>query len=156
MRLLIGCRRLLVVFPLILIATPGVAQTTLTTRVPPRAMIATAAAMSIEAAERRETAAQAATRTRQDSLWNGTLVGMGLGALVGAFAGNAWLESSASAGFNVPLTFGVAGAGAGAAIGALIDAKRDGKAQAPRRTTRMGLAPAIGNGARGAVGWIRF
>ena len=81
---------------------------------------------------------------------------MGLGALAGAFGGHAWLDDSASAGFNVPLTFGVIGAGAGAGIGAWIDAMHGSAAPSPRRTTRMGLAPVVGKNARGAVGWITF
>ena len=74
---------------------------------------------------------------RKDSLWNGVLIGMGLGALVGALVGSAVFECSECSGFNVPLTFGVLGAGAGAGIGAGLDAWRQTRSTvtiAPTRT----------------------
>ena len=59
---------------------------------------------------------------RKDSLWNGVIIGAGLGALVGTLVSFAVSDCSECSGFNVPLTFGVLGAGAGAGIGAGIDA----------------------------------
>src|SRR5262245_49598706 len=55
---------------------------------------------------------------RKDSLWNGALVGAGLGALAGFLTSEAIIECSECAGFNAPLAFGLLGAGAGAALGA--------------------------------------
>jgi hypothetical protein len=48
---------------------------------------------------------------RRDSLWNGVIIGAGLGAIAGAVSGTAIADCSECAGFNVPLTFGVLGAG---------------------------------------------
>ena len=59
---------------------------------------------------------------RKDSLLNGILIGAGLGALAGAAISTAAIECDVCTGFNVPLTFGIAGAAAGAGIGAALDA----------------------------------
>jgi hypothetical protein len=92
---------------------------------------------------------------RRDSLWNGTLVGAGLGALLGSVAGITLLDCSECAGFNVPLTFGVLGAGVGAGLGAGIDAlhSRSGFAPPPRN---IQVSPLITRQARGLVAWFRF
>ncbi len=52
---------------------------------------------------------------RKDSLWNGVIVGAGLGALVGIAGSPLISDCSECSGFNVPLTFGVLGAGVGPA-----------------------------------------
>ncbi len=60
---------------------------------------------------------------RNDSLWNGVLVGAAAGTVLGAtVVGPLISDCSECSGFNVPLTFAVVGAGAGAALGAGIDA----------------------------------
>ena len=46
---------------------------------------------------------------RRDSLWNGVIVGAGLGALVGIAGSPLISDCSECAGFNVPLTFGGTG-----------------------------------------------
>ncbi len=153
--MLISLLRLFLLIPLVLASSSAFAQTAAAIAMPARPALVTEPALSA-AADAQPPAGQSSTWARRDSLWNGTLVGMGLGALTGAFAGNAWLDDSASAGFNVPLTFGAIGAGAGAGLGAWIDARHGSAAPSPRRMTRMGLAPVVGKNARGAVGWIRF
>jgi hypothetical protein len=101
----------------------------------------------------------AAAPRQKDSLWNGALLGAGVGAIVGALAGSAMIECSECAGFNVPLTFGVIGAGAGAGIGAGIDAMRHSRSNAPvtaTRTRRLTVAPVFGKSVQALVAWIRF
>jgi hypothetical protein len=96
---------------------------------------------------------------RHDSKWNGALVGAGLGAVAGALIGSVVLECSECAGFNVPLTFGVAGAGAGAALGAGIDARlhqRSPILNLSRGTGRVNLSPVISRRITGVVASIRF
>jgi hypothetical protein len=95
----------------------------------------------------------------KDSKWNGVLVGAGLGAIVGAFIGSAAIESSAVAGFNVPLTFGVIGAGAGAAIGAGIDASLHRTlpiSNPSERVRRINISPVVGRKITGVAASIRF
>jgi len=109
--------------------------------------------------ERREaSSAQAIPQRRRDSLWNGTLVGAGLGAILGALSGVALLDCSECAGFNVPLTFGVLGAGAGAAIGAGIDAARHNRSTAwpARRLRRVAVAVVLSERARTIVAVVQF
>jgi hypothetical protein len=104
------------------------------------------------------------SQPRRDSLWNGVLVGAGLGAVLGGFAGSAALQCSECAGFNVPLAFGAIGAGAGAAIGAGIDALRHARTRvpgpgAPDRTERrrtLSLSPVLGKDVQAVVGSLRF
>ena len=99
------------------------------------------------------------TPRRKDSLWNGVIIGAGLGALVGAVVGAAVLDCSECAGFNVPLTFGVLGAGAGAGIGAGIDAWRQTRAivtTTPIKPRRLTVSPVLGRDVRGMVATIRF
>lgn len=98
-------------------------------------------------------------RRRKDSLWNGVLVGAGVGAVLGAFVGNAILDCSECSGFNVPLTFGVLGAGVGAGIGAGVDALRHAHStitSPPHRTRRVRLSPLLTKKVRGMVAWIRL
>ena len=90
---------------------------------------------------------------RRDSLWNGVIVGAGLGALVGIAGSPLISDCSECAGFNVPLTFGVLGAGIGAAVGAGIDAMRN--TNAPHRP-HVQLAPVLSKDARGLLALIRF
>ena len=90
---------------------------------------------------------------RKDSLWNGVIVGAGLGALVGIGGSPLISDCSECAGFNVPLTFGVLGAGIGAAVGAGIDAMRN--TNAPHRP-HVQLAPVLSNDAHGLLAVIRF
>jgi hypothetical protein len=100
-----------------------------------------------------------ARQHRKDSLWNGVLIGAGLGALVGALAGSAVFDCSECSGFNVPLTFGVLGAGAGAGIGAGIDAWRQTRSTvriAPNRNRRFMVSPVLGKDVQGMVASIRF
>jgi hypothetical protein len=101
---------------------------------------------------------QAMPQRGTDSLWNGTLVGAGLGAVLGALGGVAVIECSECAGFNVPLTFGVIGAGVGAGIGAGIDALRHQRSPTSRvsRPRRVTVAPIVGRHLRAVVGSIRF
>jgi hypothetical protein len=96
---------------------------------------------------------------RPDSLWNGTLVGAGFGAVLGAVSGDAMIECTECAGFNVPLTFAVLGAGVGAGIGAGIDAlwhQRSTTSRVPRPSRRVSVAPILGKPLRAVVGSIRF
>ena len=90
---------------------------------------------------------------RKDSLWNGVLVGAGLGALVGIAGSPLISDCSECSGFNVPLTFGVLGAGIGAGVGAGIDALRNTKA--PHRP-HLQIAPVVSKDTRGLLAWIRF
>jgi uncharacterized protein YcfJ len=96
---------------------------------------------------------------RKDSLWNGVIVGAGLGALVGTLVSFAVSDCSECSGFNVPLTFGVLGAGAGAGIGAGIDAWRQNRSPvtiAPKKAGRLTVSPVLGKDVRGVVASIRF
>ena len=104
------------------------------------------------------TALAAKTQPRKDPLWNGMLIGAGLGALIGAFAGDAAFECSECTGFNVPLTFGVIGAGAGAAIGAGFDALRHERTRIPttKANHRLTIAPVIGKDVKAMVAFVRF
>jgi len=96
---------------------------------------------------------------RNDSKWNGALIGAGLGALAGAFFGSAAIECSECAGFNVPVTFGVIGAGAGAAIGVGIDAhfhQRSPIPGPPARARRVSVVPVIGRNVKAVAAAVRF
>lgn len=95
---------------------------------------------------------------RRDPLWNGMVIGAGLGALIGAFVGDAAFECQECTGFNVPLTFGVIGAGAGAAIGAGFDALRHERARTPtiKDNRRLTIAPVIGKDVKAMVAFLRF
>jgi hypothetical protein len=130
------------------------------TLVPPaRPDVKPGAALGAVPFERRaQSSSQAVPQRRRDSLWNGTLVGAGLGAILGALGGVARLECSECAGFNVPLTFGVLGAGAGAAIGAGIDAACHDRstAWASGRLRRVAVAPVFDKRARALVAFVRF
>ena len=102
---------------------------------------------------------QVTPQGRKDSLWNGTLVGAGLGAVLGALGGVALIECTECAGFNVPLTFGVLGAGVGAGIGAGIDAlhhQRSPMSRVYRSSRRVTVAPIVGRQLRAVVGSVRF
>ena len=96
---------------------------------------------------------QQPVQQRNDSLWNGVIVGAGLGALVGVAGSPLISDCSECSGFNVPLTFGVLGAGIGAGVGAGIDALRNSKA--PHRP-HVQLAPVVSKDTRGLLAWIRF
>lgn len=93
---------------------------------------------------------------RGDSLWNGILLGAAGGAVIGAASSLAIIDCSECAGFNVPVTFGVLGAGAGAGIGAVIDALHGKGAASPQRQPRLRLSPLIGTQSRGMMAWFRF
>jgi hypothetical protein len=96
---------------------------------------------------------------RKDPLWNGVVIGAGLGAVVGALVGASAFECSECTGFNVPLTFGVIGAGAGAGIGAGIDAvlhQRSPLPHLPGRARRVNVSPVVGKDLKAFVAWIRF
>jgi len=113
-------------------------------------------ALSFE--RRARSSSPAVPQGRSDSLWNGTLVGAGLGAILGALGGVAFLGCSECSGFNVPLTFGVLGAGAGAAIGAGIDAARHDRSTAwsTPRLRRVGVAPVLRARTRALVAFVQF
>jgi len=108
--------------------------------------------------DRATTAMATETQPRKDPLWNGVLIGAGLGALIGAFAGDAAFECSECTGFNVPLTFGVIGAGAGAAIGAGFDALLHDRTRVPttKDNRRLTIAPVIGKDVKAMVAFLRF
>ena len=108
--------------------------------------------------ERAATALATETQPRKDPLWNGMLIGAGLGALIGAFVGDAAFECSECTGFNVPLTFGVIGAGAGAVIGAGFDALRHDRTRVPTTThhRRLTIAPVIGKDMKAMAAFVRF
>ena len=96
---------------------------------------------------------------RRDTLWNGVVIGAGLGAIAGALGGVTAIDCSECAGFNVPLTFGVLGAAAGAGIGAAVDALRHARAPATTangRRTRVTVAPLIAKQGRALVASVRF
>jgi hypothetical protein len=93
---------------------------------------------------------------RRDSLWNGVLAGAALGALFGAAGSLAVTDCSECAGFNVPLTFGVIGAGVGAGLGAGIDALRVRGGASPQRQPHLQLSPLVGGNRRGLMAWLRF
>jgi hypothetical protein len=93
---------------------------------------------------------------RRDTLWNGVLVGAGVGALLGALGGQALIDCSECAGFNVPLTFGVLGAGVGAGVGAGIDALRHTRSPIPNTPGRVTVTPLLGKGQRAVVALVRF
>jgi hypothetical protein len=93
---------------------------------------------------------------RRDSLWNGVIIGAGLGAIAGAVSGTAIADCSECAGFNVPLTFGVLGAGIGAALGAGIDALHETRGNPLGPTRHVRLSPVLGEEKRGLMAWIRF
>jgi MFS family permease len=96
---------------------------------------------------------------RKDSLWNGTLMGAGVGAVFGALIGSTLLDCSECSGFNVPLTFGVLGAGVGAGIGAGIDAlhqRGPTVAAPPRGRRRVTVSPVLGKSVHAVVASIRF
>ena len=100
-----------------------------------------------------------AIQHRKDSLWNGVIIGAGLGALVGTLVSFAVSDCSECSGFNVPLTFGVLGAGAGAGIGAGIDAWRETRSTvrlAPNTIGRLTVSPVLGKDVKGIVATIRF
>jgi uncharacterized protein YcfJ len=96
---------------------------------------------------------------RNDSKWNGAIIGAGIGAIAGALIGSATIECSECAGFNVPLTFGVIGAGAGTVIGAGIDARLHQRSPIPNPSGRGGrvhISPVVGRTVKGVVASIRF
>jgi hypothetical protein len=96
---------------------------------------------------------------RKDSKWNGAIIGAGLGAIAGALIGSAIIECSECAGFNVPLTFGVIGAGAGAGIGVGIDSllhQRSPRLNPPPGRRRVDVSPVVGRSVKGVIASIRF
>jgi hypothetical protein len=97
---------------------------------------------------------------QRDSLWNGALVGAGLGAMVGVAVGISQDDRCRGcAGFNMPLTYGVVSAGIGAAIGAGVDAlfyRRGGDPVRRSSERRTRLFPWLSKEARGIAGSIRF
>ena len=158
MRMNNAARMLSMASLLVMFATPVLAQTTADTidSTNTGRAASTAAARSFH---RRMPSVQAGPQSRADSLWNGTLIGAGFGAVLGALGGDAVIDCNECAGFNVPLTFGVLGAGVGAGIGAGIDAARHqrssiaGLSRYPRRVT---VAPVVGKHLRAVVGSVRF
>ena len=97
-----------------------------------------------------------AAPVRRDPLWNGAVLGAGLGAILGTFGGLTIIDCTECAGFNVPLTFGVLGAGAGAGIGVAIDALHSKGAASPQRQPHVRVSPLVGKEKRGLMAWIRF
>jgi hypothetical protein len=94
----------------------------------------------------------------RDSLWNGVIAGAAVGAMAGAFGAIALFDDcSECAGFNVPLTFGVLGAGIGIGLGAGIDALRSKRASPPGSGAgTVRVSPVVGKGTRGLMASIGF
>jgi hypothetical protein len=95
-------------------------------------------------------------RRRKDSLWNGAILGAALGTIAGIAASYALVECTDCAGFNVPLTFAVAGGGIGAGLGAGIDALHDRQAAVPARTGRLAVSPLVARSKRALLAVVRF
>jgi hypothetical protein len=97
---------------------------------------------------------------QRDSLWNGVLVGAGLGAMPGILLGFAQdNRCRGCSGFNAPLTYGVLSAGIGAGIGAGIDAlfqRRRTPTARPSHQSQIRLLPRVSKDFRGITGWIGF
>ena len=92
----------------------------------------------------------------KDSLWNGVILGAAVGAMVGSFSSLAITDCSECAGFNVPLTFGVIGAGVGIGIGAGLDALHSKSGVRLQRHPRVRLSPLVAKEKRGLMAWVRF
>ena len=95
-------------------------------------------------------------RRRADRLWNGVLIGAGLGAISGVVVGSAIVECSECAGFNVPLTFGALGGGIGGALGALIDAAHARPQIASPLPRYVRLSPAMSKRMLGLTATVVF
>ena len=93
---------------------------------------------------------------QKDSLWNGAILGGVVGAMLGSFGSFAIMDCSECAGFNVPLTFGVIGAGAGIAIGAGLDALHSKKGVMTERPRRVQVSPVIARDKRGVIASLQF
>jgi hypothetical protein len=93
---------------------------------------------------------------QEDSLWNGAILGGAVGAMVGSFGSFAITDCSECAGFNVPLTFGVIGAGAGIGIGAGLDALHSKKGVLTERPRRVRVSPVIARDKRGVIASLQF
>jgi hypothetical protein len=93
---------------------------------------------------------------RKDSLWNGVIIGAAVGAMVGSFGSFAISDCSECSGFNVPLTFGVVGAGIGIGIGAGLDALHSKRGASLQRHPRVQLSPLVAKEKRGLMAWVRF
>ena len=152
-------RRILLVVPLACLCTTARAQTVVS---PPDQVHQSAGAgllgirTPLDGAPVRSSGNQSPNQpVRRDSLWNGTLIGIGVGAMTGALVGLSVTDSERY-GFNVPLTAGVIGAGIGAGVGAGIDAARGKPAASHQREPRMQLSPLFTNKTRGLLAWIRF
>jgi hypothetical protein len=102
----------------------------------------------------------AAQTHQRDSLWNGVLVGAGLGAMPGILLGIAQDDKCRGcSGFNTPLTYGVLTAGIGAGIGAAVDALFQRRAKPTARPSdqrRVRLVPQLSRDVRGITGSIQF
>jgi hypothetical protein len=93
---------------------------------------------------------------RKDSLWNGVIFGAAVGAMLGSFSSLAVTDCSECAGFNVPLTFGVIGAGVGIGIGAGLDALHSKRGASLQRHPRVRLSPLVAKEKQGLMAWVRF
>ena len=80
----------------------------------------------------------------------------GVGAMQGSFGSFAIADCSECAGLNVPLTFGVIGAGAGIAIGAGLDALHSKKGVMTERPRRVQVSPVIARDKRGVIASLQF
>jgi hypothetical protein len=137
-------------------ASPAFSQTADTSAGPPTSAFAMPATVFTSSS-----ASQASQPQRRDSLWNGMLIGAGLGAMAGAFTGFAQQnECVACSGFNEPLAYGALGAGIGAGIGAGVDAlfhKRASPAgDSPHERRQLRLFPLVSKEVRGLAGRIGF
>lgn len=91
---------------------------------------------------------------RQDSLGNGALWGLGIGAALAAVP-IALCEDCGGEAVAVALVYGGLGAGIGVGIDALI-ARQQVIFQRPGATARLRVAPLVGGGRRGAVLAVTF
>jgi hypothetical protein len=154
---LLRCRLLALAIPLALVPAPARAQAGPGDLDASRGPFIRAAGAIRIAAE--SSSGSVPVSARRDPLWNGAVIGAGLGAIAGALGGATAIECSECAGFNVPLTFGVLGAAAGAGLGAAIDALRHARAVPPTptdRRRRVTVAPLVGKNQRALVATVRF
>ncbi|HEX5110990.1 MAG TPA: hypothetical protein VFV95_21210 [Vicinamibacterales bacterium] len=93
----------------------------------------------------------------RDSLWNGAIVGAGIGAMAGLAFGVLREDGCrACAGFNQPLVYGSLFAAVGAGVGAGIDAMFARAAPVKSGSSRVRVLPLLSKEVRGVAGWVRF
>jgi hypothetical protein len=97
-------------------------------------------------------ATASSVQRQRDSLWNGILIGAGVGAVVGlAVVPRTYCGNDTECRAIVTLAIGVPIVAGGAGIGALVDALRHERREKPRR---FDVAPVVGRGMRGVqVQW---